>query len=148
MKCKTVKPLKEYTRDKARKDGRHSYCKQCRSLEGKARYRRSSKTDRYLKDAYTRYGITPKEYFELLNSQHGRCMICGGTDSRNMAVDHDHSTGHIRALLCSRCNVAVAMVKDSGWIAARIAEYLIHPESFRPAVEVLREILEEGQRDG
>jgi hypothetical protein len=54
------------------------------------------------------YGITTADYDSMFAAQGGKCRICG-TDkasSRNkaFAVDHDHSTGVVRGLLCIKCN--------------------------------------------
>lgn len=56
------------------------------------------------------YDITEEQYKEMLLLQDGKCMICGKehTDtSKGLHIDHDHSTGKIRGLLCSRCNGAL-----------------------------------------
>lgn len=51
------------------------------------------------------YGITPDEWNRLMNTQHGRCAICENPPKqKRLAVDHDHHTGAVRGLLCSRCN--------------------------------------------
>jgi hypothetical protein len=53
----------------------------------------------------------------MLEDQDGRCAICkvsGGLISGSfLSVDHNHSTGAIRGLLCSRCNTALGMLEDS-----------------------------------
>jgi len=64
----------------------------------------STKRNRYL---LKRFGITDEQYFDLLRAQEGRCAVCKRTASsfkRQLAVDHDHSTGEIRGLLCLYCN--------------------------------------------
>lgn len=51
------------------------------------------------------YGLAPGEYAQLLESQDGRCAICTRRPrNRRLAVDHDHNTGKVRALLCYTCN--------------------------------------------
>lgn len=51
------------------------------------------------------YNITWDEYDLLLASQDHRCAICKGKPRKTaLAVDHDHNTGEIRGLLCSKCN--------------------------------------------
>lgn len=53
----------------------------------------------------SRTGITEAEYDERLAAQNGGCAICGATPKkRRLHVDHDHKTGHVRGLLCHRCN--------------------------------------------
>lgn len=56
------------------------------------------------------FGLSLEQYAGMLAAQGGRCAMLGCVavvgDSRGgqLAVDHDHVTGKIRALLCSRCN--------------------------------------------
>jgi hypothetical protein len=58
-----------------------------------------------LSSVHKRFGLAPAEYLVLLGKQDGRCGICRNKPrTRRLAVDHDHKTGMIRGLLCSRCN--------------------------------------------
>lgn len=61
-----------------------------------------------------KYGITPEEYDALLAAQGGGCGICGRLPRDDIAlhVDHDHTTGRIRGLLCFRCNNALGDFED------------------------------------
>ena len=60
--------------------------------------------DKYLKE---RYGLSYRQYKEMLFQQKGLCKIClrppkaGGLPLR---VDHDHKNHRVRGLLCYRCN--------------------------------------------
>lgn len=58
-----------------------------------------------------KYGIDKAEFFKLLNEQGGKCGICksqlGIKSSRNIHVDHDHTTSIVRGLLCHQCNVGL-----------------------------------------
>ena len=59
----------------------------------------------------TVYGMTPEQYDALLEVQDGVCAICGKTPKENgkrLAVDHCHTQGHVRGLLCVKCNVSLA----------------------------------------
>jgi hypothetical protein len=68
------------------------------------------------------YGITHADYERMLAAQDGKCAICAKQESRfirrraeqprNLCVDHDHSTGEIRGLLCADCNVALGAMDD------------------------------------
>jgi Recombination endonuclease VII len=73
-----------------------------------------------------RYGVTAAEYDSMLTSQRGRCDACGDTltPGRGTNLDHDHTTGAPRALVCPFCNRAVGNVKDSPLRAEKIAAYL------------------------
>lgn len=61
-----------------------------------------------------KYGITPEEYDRLLDDQGGGCAICGRPPRDDIAlhVDHEHTTGRIRGLLCFRCNNALGDFDD------------------------------------
>ena len=53
------------------------------------------------------YNMTHNDYLTMLANQGGGCAICGQPPANGMhlAVDHDHATGAIRGLLCTRCNL-------------------------------------------
>ena len=59
---------------------------------------------------FNRHGITLADYDKILEAQNGLCAICTrpqGSEVRRMAVDHNHQTGQVRALLCTACNLLV-----------------------------------------
>jgi hypothetical protein len=67
-----------------------------------------------------KYGITAQEYDSLLQAQNGVCAVCGNPEKITMykkvislCVDHCHTTGKIRGLLCSACNKALGALEDS-----------------------------------
>ncbi len=65
----------------------------------------------HLKNAY---GLTLDAYKAILESQGGRCAICGEyPDKRPLSVDHDHHTMKIRGLLCTSCNFGLGYFKDN-----------------------------------
>lgn len=73
------------------------------------------------------YGISQEQYEELLAKQEGCCAICGKTpeeEGRNLAVDHDHSTGEIFGILCSVCNKILVGRIRAPTAFQRAAEYL------------------------
>ena len=73
-----------------------------------------------------KYGLEPHEYLVLLAQQNGACAICGEPHGgRDLDVDHDHSTGNVRGLLCSRCNKGLGMFKDSLQSLAAAINYLV-----------------------
>jgi hypothetical protein len=77
------------------------------------------------------YGITSDDYATLLEAQEGRCAICGARPkSKRLAVDHDHKTGAVRGLLCSRCNHELM---GAAWDSLAIASSLWHYMNTPPA---------------
>ena len=92
--CREWKPFQVFRVDRSRGDGRASQCKPCNSIASTA----------------SRYGITKQEVLDLLAKN--ECEICGLSD-RKWEIDHDHETGLVRGLLCSRCNSALGMFLES-----------------------------------
>lgn len=99
--CATHKDVSEfYVKD--RKTGRRdSKCKACRIIQ----------TREFV------LGVTEAQYRSMHRDQSGRCGICRTRmRSRRMkkfAVDHCHTTGRIRGLLCSNCNTGLGLFKDN-----------------------------------
>jgi hypothetical protein len=61
------------------------------------------------------YKMTLEQYNEMFNAQNGCCAICNKHASnfkRSLHVDHDHSTGKIRALLCNNCNPMLSILEN------------------------------------
>lgn len=75
--------------------------------------------------------LSDEDYAALLDHQDGRCAICGIIPSEflQLAVDHDHLTGEIRGLLCTRCNLLIGYLKENVRWLRRSAEYLESPPS-------------------
>jgi hypothetical protein len=71
------------------------------------------------------YGITLAEYTEMLKAQGGACVGCGRqpTAKKRLCVDHCHTTGKIRGLLCSNCNTALGLVGENKNTLHRLAAY-------------------------
>lgn len=69
-------------------------------------------------------GRTYDEVVEELNEEQGGvCAIC----SRDLSLhlDHNHSTGAVRGLLCGSCNRALGQFQDDPQIVARALDYLM-----------------------
>lgn len=73
----------------------------------------------------SRYGLSVDQYNEMLKAQNNKCAICGDDcpTGRSLAVDHNHDTGAVRGLLCSRCNIGIGQLKNITNLAKAI-EYL------------------------
>jgi hypothetical protein len=72
------------------------------------------------------YNLTSEEYSALLEEQQGVCAICCQADStgKQLSVDHDHTTGKVRGLLCSGCNLALGSVKENITILENMMAYI------------------------
>lgn len=74
-----------------------------------------------------RYGITQEQYSQMLVAQDSRCKICAapnGTHGRRLAIDHCHTTGEIRGLLCMNCNQGLGKFKDDLQLLDKAKDYL------------------------
>lgn len=73
------------------------------------------------------YKISLDEYKQLVIDQNHKCAICK-TDEvslpKNLSVDHDHSTGKVRGLLCQHCNLGLGHFKDNIDLLLEAVKYL------------------------
>lgn len=104
-----------------------------------ARKRKYFETNRdliALRKRCNRYGINVEIFQIMLHKQGGKCKICLDQfgNSRAIKVDHNHVTGKVRGLLCTRCNTALGMAMESEFILARLVAYLRWSESVTPDV--------------
>ena len=90
----------------------------------KAKYNSSSKYRAVNRDYHRKwkFGLLPGKFDEMVSNQEGRCAIC--LKLGNLHVDHDHSTGQVRSLLCSRCNQAIGKFDEDAEIILNAVDYL------------------------
>ena len=74
------------------------------------------------------HGIGLSDYQDILAEQHGRCWICGYSDLSDPKmfpiVDHCHTTGRVRGLLCMNCNQGLGKFKDNPDLLIQAIAYL------------------------
>ncbi|MFB7867311.1 endonuclease VII domain-containing protein [Streptomyces sp. NPDC056069] len=106
-------------------------CKPCRTAATRAwAAANPSEWERHRRRSYLkrRYGITLEEADALLADQNGKCAICGAAegDSRGfrMHIDHDHSTGAVRGVLCNLCNAGLGNFRDKPELLLKAITYL------------------------
>jgi hypothetical protein len=75
---------------------------------------------------FRNYGITLDKYNEMLAAQNYVCAICEKTnkDNRSLHVDHDHKTGSVRSLLCSKCNTSIGLMDEDKTLLSKAIKYL------------------------
>ena len=133
--CKGMKTLREFHRNNTKPGGYQSQCRVCVNAKQKAWYERSGKTHMRTQQLRKDFGLSADEYAALVSVQGGRCAICGdapGGARPHLSVDHDHTTGVIRALLCLRCNVGLGQFKEDPLrLASAIAYLRNHEQSAR-----------------
>lgn len=132
-KCKQTKGRNFFHQNISRANGLQCYCKECSSKRGKEYLKANRETLR--RKAY-KYNIkmywpelnrneAHKEYIKLAKSQQNKCAICfKKAGSRRLAIDHDHKTGKVRGLLCSKCNRALGYLNDDKELLRKAIIYL------------------------
>jgi len=111
--CQQCKPLDDFKKNKDGKFGRHSICRKCNSERTKYRY---ANGDSYAVRLKKLYNLSVEEYEQMYAEAEGCCQVCGVSETeltKRLAVDHCHSTGKVRGLLCSKCNTALGQLDDS-----------------------------------
>lgn len=133
-RCKKQKPLSQFGQ---KSNGNlRSYCRPCksaRSAEYKAKHpervRQWNKNYREWHPIRTKwkylrkYGLTRDDFDKMVLQQEGRCAICH-EQLRKPNVDHNHTTGAVRKLLCSRCNAIVGLIETRPIVVRRVISYL------------------------
>ena len=125
--------LKKSRNKPERKEYQKNYLKEYRkthpSNDYHKKYRVSNKGKIILSKAHLKFnfGITNEEYNKMLASQYCKCIGCNRMIhefKRKFAVDHDHTTGKIRGLLCIHCNLILGHAKDNEITLLNLVEHL------------------------
>jgi len=144
-KCGKELPYECFCASKRSKDGLQCWCKACYKKHhlkyDKEHYKEHAGEKREYRKQNTvsirnsvlkwKYDITLDQYDEMLAAQGGVCMICGRPETaknqygvKRLAVDHDHRTEKVRALLCSSCNTVLGLVNDDVEMLLKLGLYL------------------------
>lgn len=127
--CKQTKPTSEFFKHRSSKDGMTSQCKLCITKHQKAFYQanreRINKRNRHC-HRLQRYGISPSTYIKTREIQNGLCPICDKPlpNYRLTHVDHNHTNGKVRALLCCPCNAGIGCFHDDPILIGKAIQYL------------------------
>jgi len=145
--CKEHKSWDNYSSKNSKRDRhrtdihtmRQPVCKPCAHANTIAW--RDSKTPEQLKELYLQrtYGISLYEFEHRLKEQHHCCPLCGRVldirytnkllNPASACVDHCHTTGVVRGILCNECNRGLGYFKDSPEALLRAASYLQNSRS-------------------
>jgi hypothetical protein len=140
-KCRYNKEIGCFHKDKNRNDGLQTVCKQCsrlysqeRNAKRKEEYKRWYQDNKIKVRNYKlkrKFKISISEYNDMFDEQNGLCAICKKSEIKkhngtiqSLAVDHNHSTGKVRALLCSNCNTALGSLKENKDIIFNMIDYI------------------------
>lgn len=108
-------------------------CKPC-AVDRSKKWQASNPEKFFFNQIRAKWGLSPSEYLGMFEQQDNKCAICSeeetapislkNTQPRRLAVDHDHATGVIRGLLCTRCNTTLGKVNDDTDLLRKMIDYL------------------------
>jgi hypothetical protein len=115
--CRVVKNVSNFALRTDTKVPRvRSNCRECLAANAtlKNRENHSDAQVYWWSRQIAKYGLTPQSWKELFDSQGGKCAIChvDVNGKKRFHVDHDHNTGQVRGILCTKCNVGIGALKD------------------------------------
>lgn len=126
--CHETKLEKDFYKSKLTENGREECCKICARVRrdtAPRQYRRKRYEEIHLTSREIAKGMLETEYQMLYRRQGGLCWMCRQKCSRgDLAIDHDHSTGEVRGLLCARCNLALGYLRDDPELLNAGVQYL------------------------
>ncbi len=135
LKCSTCKEDKDescFHKAGNKKRGYQFSCISCRKkIKDKQKNSMTSEEWYLTQRQYwlkSQYGLNLEDYNNLVKEQNHKCAICGTDEVDSfkglLFVDHCHTTGKIRGLLCHHCNTALGKFKDSESILMKAIEYV------------------------
>jgi len=123
--CKKALDVKDFG-SHANSNGIRYYRSKCRRYSVKYQRAHSStekaKQRRRRYEAKRSYGITPDEFDLLFERAKNSCEICGGKD--RLSIDHCHTLGAVRGVLCRRCNLGLGAFDDDPTRLLSASSYL------------------------
>ena len=102
-------------------------------LEREQKSRKKQGQIRNTKEVCRRLDLEVSVYYKMMEDQNGLCAICSLPETRKsrtqgkvcqLAIDHNHTTGAIRQLLCHSCNTGIGKFKDDINLLQKAIEYL------------------------
>lgn len=134
--CKESKHLFDfYEKKETKKDGTPCYrslCKDCYNEKGLVKYHKNNGKEkqkaRSFRALLKSYGISEEIYEQERQNQDYRCKICRAHEDtqfhRRLVVDHCHTTGLYRGLLCTKCNTGLGSFNDNISVLKNAIEYV------------------------
>lgn len=142
-KCATLKSIDQFFKDKAMSDGHSSICKACKKetvykwrQENRlvynalaVKWRDKNPDKQHATDIKRNYGLSIEDYNKMLMAQGMQCALCDTQHDPSkkrgrLYVDHCHTTGKVRALLCSAHNSMLGYAEDQIDTLQKAIDYL------------------------
>ena len=131
-KCKKIKKISDFHRNRTRKTGLYHACKECRNKRDRISWHKnreihSQKRKKYIrKQVLKNHNITETNFLLMLKKQNNKCVICG-LEMERAYIDHCHKTLKIRGLLCNGCNLGLGIFHDNIETLKNAIKYLSNP---------------------
>lgn len=132
--CKVDKPYEEFNLKGNTPDGRDYHCRACKSAYNAKRYREGYAQKQRENSIKAKYGLAWSDLEGMYSAQAGGCAVCRRKLSLELAsyedkiktarVDHCHTTGKVRGLLCDWCNTGLGRFFDNPTLLEQAAAYL------------------------
>ena len=107
-KCSIEKELVDFALKSGSLEGRNRVCKKCKVEENQIR----------------QFGITTTTAYQITKT----CHMCNkDLSNAKICIDHDHTTGRVRGILCSACNTGIGLLGDNIEGVERALRYLSTP---------------------
>jgi len=111
----------------AARDRPKRLCRPCANRVQKAS-RDKDRRDHIRRQIIRTHQITEEQLAEWEQQAAGLCMLCGEVPGlKPLCVDHRHSDGQPRGLICNRCNIGLGFFNDDPDLFERAAAYLRDP---------------------
>lgn len=98
-----------------------------RRAKGRAYYARDKATvidrQRWYKRA-SQYGVTKEQFYGMWDAQQGLCKLCEKELTISCCVDHDHTNGNVRGLLCNSCNRGIGLLQEDPRLLEKAMNYI------------------------
>lgn len=120
--CGVEKGVADFYPHKNTKDKLRAKCKQCTSLENKnwAVNNPDKKKNAHYR---TTYGLSYEEVLLKHKVVDNKCEVCN-EEKELLAVDHCHTSGKVRGMLCTRCNLLLGKIEENKDIIFKLFKYL------------------------
>jgi len=129
--CKRLLPVGKFHPSPSRGYHRQPYCKECTVVKTKE-WRKNNKAKVRVhyengkpQRRRNRHKLSQEAEAILYEVNGSRCWICGIEEgAKLLCFDHDHSSGLVRGLLCTPCNLVLGNSQDNPALLRRAANYL------------------------
>ena len=127
--CNTEKELTEFFACSKTKAGYRPNCKTCTQEKDKARRQANPEKQRKIRrkaHLKAKYGVTPEWLEQRLEELDHKCPLCATpiAEGYNLAIDHCHTSGKVRGVLCGKCNQVLGMMDDDSERLIKASKYL------------------------